>query len=183
MLSFFNRKEIHDYYSRLARVTAELRMDYVDGNLFSIAALLPIMQDSTDELHFPGLKENKIFSSREFQQVQKLFPGLRQEEQIYLTLHLLGSRLSVSTDKIFEDKSDQSIYAIVKTLVTEFEKIKCVYFDNRDELERALFIHIRSSLYRLRYGIQLGNPMREDIVREYYNLFNITRTGYEKSSG
>ena len=158
-------------------------MDYVDGNLFSIAALLPIMQDSTDELHFPGLKENKIFSSREFQQVQKLFPGLRQEEQIYLTLHLLGSRLSVSTDKIFEDKSDQSIYAIVKTLVTEFEKIKCVYFDNRDELERALFIHIRSSLYRLRYGIQLGNPMREDIVREYYNLFNITRTGYEKSSG
>ena len=85
-------------------------------------------------------------------------------------------RLSVSTDKIFEDKSDQSIYGIVKTLVTEFEKIACVYFDNRDELERALFIHIRSSLYRLRYGIQLGNPMREDIVREYANLFNITKT-------
>lgn len=176
MLSFFNRKEIYDYYSQLSRVTTELRMDYVEGNLFSIAALLPIMQDSTDELHFPGLKENKIFSSREFQQVQKFFPELRQEEQIYLTLHLLGSRLSVSTDKIFEDKSDQSIYAIVKTLVTEFEKIACVYFDNRDELERALFIHIRSSLYRLRYGIQLGNPMREDIVREYSNLFNITKT-------
>lgn len=93
-----------------------------------------------------------------------------------MTLHLLGSRLSVSTDKIFEDKSDQSVYGIVKTLVTEFEKIACVYFDNRDELERALFIHIRSSLYRLRYGIQLGNPMHEDIVREYANLFNITKT-------
>ena len=61
-------------------------------------------------------------------------------------------------------------------MVTEFEKIACVYFDNRDELERALFIHIRSSLYRLRYGIQLGNPMHEDIVREYANLFNITKT-------
>ena len=31
-------------------------------------------------------------------------------------------------------------------------------------------------MYRLRYGIQLGNPMREDIVREYSNLFNITKT-------
>ena len=176
MLSFFNRKEIYDYYERLSDVTRELHMDYVEGNLFSIAALLPIMKDSKDELYFPGLKENKIFSSREFQQVQKYFPELKQKEQIYLTLHLLGSRLSVSTDKIFEDKSDQSIYGIVKTLVTEFEKIACVYFDNRDELERALFIHIRSSLYRLRYGIQLGNPMREDIVREYSNLFSITKT-------
>ena len=176
MLSFFNRQEIYDYYARLTKITAELHMDYVEGNLFSIAALLPIMQDSKDDLHFPGLKENKIFASREFNQVQKYFPELIQNEQIYLTLHLLGSRLSVSTDKIFEDKSDQSIYGIVKTLVTEFEKIACVYFDNRDELERALFIHIRSSLYRLRYGIQLGNPMREDIVREYANLFNITKT-------
>ena len=176
MLSFFNREEIYDYYDRLLKVTAELHMDYVEGNLFSIAALLPIMKDAKDELHFPGLKEKKIFSSREFEQVQKYFPELKLKEQIYLTLHLLGSRLSVSTDKIFEDKSDQSIYGIVKTLVTEFEKIACVYFDNRDELERALFIHIRSSLYRLRYGIQLGNPMREDIVREYSNLFNITKT-------
>ena len=96
-------------------------MDYVEGNLFSIAALLPIMKDSKDELYFQGLKEKKIFSSREFQQVQKYFPELNQKEQIYLTLHLLGTRLSVSTDKIFEDKSDQSIY-----------------------------------------GIQLGNPMREE---------------------
>lgn len=93
-----------------------------------------------------------------------------------MSLHLLGSRLSVSTDKIFEDKSDQSIYGIVKTLVSEFEKIACVYFSERDELERALFIHIRSSLYRFKYGIQLGNPMREDIVREYPNLFNITKS-------
>lgn len=158
MLSFFNHEEICDYYGRLLNVTTELHMNYVEGNLFSLAALLPIMKDSTEKLNFPGLKENKIFSSREFQLLQKHFPELREVEQIYLSLHLLGSRLSISTDKIFEDKSDQSIYGIVKTLVTEFEKIACVYFDNRDELERALFIHIRSSMYRLRYGIQLGNP-------------------------
>ena len=120
MLSFFNQKEIYIYYERLLKVTTELHMDYVEGNLFSLAALLPIMKDSNEELHFPGLKENKIYASREFQFLQKYFPELRKVEQIYLSLHLLGSRLSISTDKIFEDKSDQSIYGIVKTLVTEF---------------------------------------------------------------
>ena len=175
-LSFFNREEINAYFQRLSEVKAELKVDYVEGNLYSLAALLPIMKDSTDELNFVGLKREKIFASREFQLVRKHFPELREDEQIYLSLHLLGSRLSVSTDKIFEDKSDQSIYGIVKTLVSEFEKIACVYFSERDELERALFIHIRSSLYRFKYGIQLGNPMREDIVREYPNLFNITKS-------
>lgn len=175
-LSFFNREEINAYFQRLCKVKAELKVDYVEGNLFSIAALLPIMKDSDAELNFVGLKREKIFSSREFRLIQKFFPELREDEQIYLSLHFLGSRLSVSTDKIFEDKSDQSIYGIVKTLVSEFEKIACVYFSERDELERALFIHIRSSLYRFKYGIQLGNPMREDIVREYPNLFNITKS-------
>ena len=175
-LSFFNREEINFYFRRLTELKAELKIDYVEGNLYSLAALLPIMKDSTDELKFVGLKREKIFASREFSAVQKFFPELREDEQIYLSLHLLGSRLSVSTDKIFEDKSDQSIYGIVKTLVSEFEKTACVFFAERDELERALFIHIRSSLYRFRYGIQLGNPMREDIVREYPNLFNITKS-------
>lgn len=175
-LTFLDHEEISSYYHRLLNVKAELHVDYVEGILYSLAALLPIMRDSEGELLFPGLKEEKIFSSREFLVVEKYFPELKKKEQIYLSLHLLGSRLSVSTDTIFEDKSDQSIYGIVKTLVTEFEKIACVYFEDRDELERALFIHIRSSLYRFRYGIQMGNPMREDIVREYPNLFNITKT-------
>lgn len=174
-LSFFNRDEINFYFQRLSDVKAELKVDYVEGNLYSLAALLPIMKNSTAELNFTGLKREKIFASREFQLVQKYFSEFREDEQIYLSLHLLGSRLSVSTDKIFDDKSDQSIYGIVKTLVSEFEKIACVYFSERDELERALFIHIRASLYRFKYGIQLGNPMREDIVREYPNLFNITK--------
>ena len=48
-------------------------------------------------------------------------------------------------------------------------------FSNREELERALFIHIRSSMYRYQYGIQIGNPMTEDVVREYPNLFELTK--------
>ena len=69
------------------------------------------MKDSKDKLPFPSLKENKIFASREFNQVKKNFPKLRQ-----------------------------------KNPTNQFT------------------------------AIQLGNPMREDIVREYVNLFNITKT-------
>ncbi len=71
---------------------------------------------------------------------KKFFPELRVDEQIYLDLHLLGSRLSVPTKKFFED-AEQIVLPLLK-------RVACVYFSERDEIERALFIHIRSSLYR-----------------------------------
>lgn len=67
------------------------------------------------------------------------------------------------------------MYGITKALVTEFEKTACVNFENKEELERALFVHIKTSMYRYQYGIQIGNSMSNDITREYPNLFDITK--------
>ena len=36
MLEFFDRKEIDEWYNRLLKLRDELRVDYVDGNLFGI---------------------------------------------------------------------------------------------------------------------------------------------------
>ena len=186
--------EIREYYARLEKIRDALHVDYVEGVLSGIAALLPIMhrgkspsypvsdpagrqmEGDQTRLHFPGLRREEICTSQEFRLVQEYFPELPEDEKIYLTLHLLGSRLTITTDEIFEEKSDKSVFGITKALVTEFEKIACVTFEDREALERALFIHIKASLYRYRYGIQIGNPLSEDIVREYPNLFEITKT-------
>lgn len=48
-------------------------------------------------------------------------------------------------------------------------------FEDEEELDRALFVHINSSLYRYQYGIQLIDSMSEDIIREYPDLFDITK--------
>lgn len=175
ILTFFNREEIQEYLEKLCELQEELAVDYVAGNLLSLAALLPIMHNNQDKLYFPGLKYEEIDDSKEYKLVQKYFPELEESEKIYLCLHLLGSRISVATDEIFETRENQSVYGITKALVTEFEKTACVQFDNREELERALFVHINTSMYRYRYGIQIGNPLGDDIVREYPNLFEITK--------
>ena len=36
-------------------------------------------------------------------------------------------------------------------------------------------IHLNSSLYRYEYGIQIGNSILEDVIREYPNIFELTR--------
>lgn len=175
ILKFYNRDEIHSYYEQLQFLKEKLKVEYVEGDLLALAALMPVMHNSREKLYFPGLKKDEVFQSREFQLTQKYFPDLEEDEKIYLCLHLLGSRVSVATDEFFEDRADQSVYGITKALVTEFEKTACVDFEDKDELERALFVHIKTSMYRYRYGIQIGNPMGDDIVREYPNLFDITK--------
>ncbi len=174
-LKFFDRDEIHKHYERLNSLKSELKVEYMEGDLLSLAALMPVMRNCREKLYFAGLKKDEIFRSREFQLVEKYFYELEEEEKVYLSLHLLGSRVSVVTDKFFEDRADQSVYGITKSLVTEFERTACVNFENKEELERALFVHIKTSMYRYKYGIQIGNPLRDDIVREYPNLFDITK--------
>lgn len=175
ILTFLNREEIQGYLDKLYDLKEELAIDYVEGSLLALAALLPIMHNHQDKLYFPGLKYEEISESKEYRLVLKYFPELEEHEKIYLCLHLLGSRISIATDEIFETRENQSVYGITKALVTEFEKTACVQFDNREELERALFVHINTSMYRYQYGIQIGNPLSDDIVREYPNLFEITK--------
>ncbi len=175
LIPFLNRSSVQEYYDKLCALKDELRIEYVEGSLDALALLLPVMYRSEASLEFAGLKKTELFDSLEYQMVCKYFSDLRKEEQIYLSLHLLGSRLSMATDEIFEKRSDQSIYVMTKALVTEFEKTACINFVKRDELERALFLHICASMYRYQYGIQFGNPMCGDIVREYPHLFEITK--------
>ncbi len=163
VLNFFNREEIQGYYKQLCLLKDELKIEYIEGDLLAIAALMPVMHNSRGKLCFQGLRKHEILETKEFLLVQKYFSELEESEKIYLCLHLLGSR------------ADQSVYGITKALVTEFEKTACVNFEDKEELERALFVHIKTSMYRYQYGIQIGNPMGNDITREYPNLFEITK--------
>lgn len=175
ILRFFNETEIYKHLDTLKQIEKELKVDYVDGCLLSLAALLPIMFLDKDELYFVDLKEEEVYDSKEYLLIQRYFSGLAQKEKVYLCLHLFGSRISSVPTEIFENCSNQSVYELAKALVTEFEKLGCVNFENKEGLERSLFVHINSSMYRYQYGIQIGNPMLDDIIREYPALFELTR--------
>lgn len=175
ILTFYDYDEIDGYFQKLKIIEKKLNTDYVDGNLSALAALIPIMYRSEEPVYIPGLKKDEIQSKREYVLINEQFPDLREEEKLYLALHLLGSRVTFVADEVFNEHPNQDVYEITKAIVTEFEKVACVEFENRAGLERALFVHISTSLYRYQYGIQVGNDISDDVKREYPNLFELTR--------
>ena len=81
VLKFINREEIGRYQERLEKIEKELHIDYVEGILMSLAALLPLMQRDEEELYFPGLKKEELVHTREFELIEKYFPELCQNEK------------------------------------------------------------------------------------------------------
>ncbi len=172
---FVSKEKTGLYLNQLKEIEQALRTRYVEGTLWSLAVLMPVMEKGNVRLFFPDLKIEELKATREYQLVVEKFPGFEQKEQIYLCLHLLGARVAVASDDIFESRPNQTVYEITKALVAEFERIACVNFEKREELERALFIHINASLYRYQFGIQTADVMSSDIIREYPDLFEITK--------
>ncbi len=175
VIKFFHREEVQEYYERLKKIERALGVSYVDGALTSLAALLPVMYRSGNQLQLDGLKETEIAKTKECALVRKYFSDLAVEEQVYLSLHLLGSRVNIVPDDYFESNSKQHVHDLARILISDFEKVACIFFEHKDELERALFIHLNTSMYRYKFGVQMGNVIGEDVRHEYPELFSLTR--------
>lgn len=167
-LNFIYKSELENNLSQLKKVEEELQAHYVYNDMLALAAMIPVMENNKDKLTFSNMSIEKVCDSKEFQIVEKYFPKLSYDEKIYLSLHFLGGRLSSYSDIV----EDEYLLEIAKNLVSEFERIGCVTFKNKEELIHNLYHHINASIYRYQYGIQIGNPMADDIKREYPYLFD-----------
>lgn len=174
-LYFIDAEKIRHNINILNKMEEKLHTHYVAGVIMSLAALLPIIERGNSGLNIPNLKREEIESTREYALIQQYYPQMEEVEKIYFCIHLLGSRVTVNSNDLFHERPRQEVYEVTKALVSEFEKVACVSFHDRDNLEQALFAHIGASLYRYQYGIQIGDSIGEDVIREYPDLFNITR--------
>lgn len=175
-LNFLNMEQIEKQLKRLELVEEGLQVHYVKNDMLALAAMIPIMERGGEKLYFPDLSIEKVQTSEEYRLVEKYFPEFSDMEKIYLTLHFLGGRLASYSREEDENRENETIMEIAKNLVTEFEREACVVFEQREKLIGELYHHIHASIYRYRFGIQVGNAMAEDIKREYPYIFDVTRT-------
>ena len=174
-ISFLNMEKVESDLKRLEQVEGALKVRYVRNDMLALAAMIPIMERGADQLYFSDLDIKKIQLAREYQFVQKYFPAFPEMEKVYLTLHFLGGRLASYSQNEPVGKQDETIVEIARNLVAEFEQKACVTFSKKNELIKEMYRHIAASIYRYRFGIQIGNTMAEDVKREYPYIFDITR--------
>ncbi len=175
VVKFYRAKNVEAYYKKLKEIACDLHVEYVQDTLTTIASLIPICYSQKSKVHFDDLKAHHIEETAEFERVSYYFGDLPLEERIYLTLHLLGARMNLVPDNYFEERTTFDMHSIAVELIEEFERIACIQFEDRESLEQALYWHLGTSIYRYRFGIQIGNIFAKEIEDQYSHLFSITK--------
>ncbi|WP_057915259.1 BglG family transcription antiterminator [Peribacillus muralis] len=96
-----------------------------------------------------------------------------ETEVAYITIHLLGTKML--TEFHMNDNNihgiDHQIYQTVKKMLETIDNELHLKIENDQELFRALCLHLKPALHRLQYGINLTNPLLQDIKSKYPHAF------------
>lgn len=175
IVNFIDSQEVEQNFEKLARIETDLDTEYVEGTLLQLAILISAVNNYGKKITIDISDEKSISDKKEYILVKKYFPEIGHSEQIYFAIHLLGSRVAqVNRTITLKDDNHEDACRLAKEIVQEFEKLACIEFNDREDLIKKLFIHLRASLYRYRYGIMEGNPLAKEIENNYPELFHIT---------
>ena len=130
------------------------------------------------EKQLNNLKKNLEFEVAEFisqQLKQKLGIVLPESEIGYMSLHILGSKIqhninNTDLNKVLKN-ADSQVLKIARKIISTAEKILEVDLSNDNKLLLGLVLHLRPTITRLKYGMNLRNPILEDIKSDYPEIF------------
>ncbi|MCD4838345.1 BglG family transcription antiterminator [Neobacillus sedimentimangrovi] len=110
------------------------------------------------------------------QKVESVFRvSVPEDEVFYLTTYLLGAKISDYRLSEVENQQLVHLKQMIKLMVDDFQKLACVFFQNRQELERNLYIHLKPAFFRIKYGIEYDHPLSESLKHTYHDLFVLTK--------
>ncbi|WHX40362.1 BglG family transcription antiterminator [Mesobacillus sp. AQ2] len=96
-----------------------------------------------------------------------------EDEIFYLTKHLLSSRVQFSEAR--DENISPMLEQVADSMVTDFQKYACVFFEDINEIKKNLLLHIKPAYYRLKYGLEDQSDSAELIKDKYQVIFQLTK--------
>lgn len=183
---------IHDWNDNYGMHLSEVNMN----NLAFHACVMLIRVQKNKTLSIPtpkGLNDEKFSYKKEFNVlIQKLSEygkfQIPKDEADYLLMHLLGMFLSESSflENEFLDDLKRLAEDIADDFISKTDKIVSLDLDSNEQFKKSLILHLLPTVYRLKYGLNLYNPLLNEIktnYASYYSLASIINSSFEKYIG
>lgn len=122
-----------------------------------------------DELNALEITKEFVVASSITKLLEKRFEIIIPDDEIgYITIHLLGSKVSTSKNN---DKDSEMIEFITSDLINRVSSILNINLFSDKELFLGLTQHIRPTIYRLKHDLILKNPLLKEVKQSYEKLF------------
>ncbi|MGB9679101.1 MAG: BglG family transcription antiterminator [Thermoanaerobacteraceae bacterium] len=94
-----------------------------------------------------------------------------EDELGYVTVHLLGAKYRAQTQQDFSEDVEQ----IALKMIEKAQEVFKVNFSKDELLLEGLKSHLGPTLYRLKMGLDIRNPLINDIKAKYSKLFKYSK--------
>ena len=184
----------------ITRWVASFQLNLGDANIKNLAFHIAIMigrVQQKKEIQMTRLMEAQILELRNRDVIQELISQLEKVTEIslpdreidYILLHLIGMTLDTNV-LLKDDDMILKLKAVAEEITDEFltniEQIVCLGLPNNLSLRESLILHLLPTIYRLKYGLNLYNPLLHEIKEQYASAFalaSIINSSFKKRLG
>jgi activator of the mannose operon (transcriptional antiterminator) len=106
----------------------------------------------------------------------KLGLHFSEDEVGYLALRIAAFYGASETQKEFLQETTQHIEAIINALITDVHQIMGYDLSENQTLRENLRLHLKATFTRIASGFHIINPLKEQIMKNYTQLFLIIQT-------
>lgn len=178
--------DLNPIYGILSECEQELQVHYTDADLYQLALqiFLNIRRIIRKQhIQMDTVEKSVIGDTAEFQAAKKATHHLGNKYQIqfpedelfYLTTQLLSAKLQHKYRPTTPSHKEDSLKKVISDMVKDFQLYAGIYFQNREEFEANLLIHLQPAFYRSKYELKLQNPLTEIIKEKYNDIYLITK--------
>lgn len=124
-----------------------------------------------------------IYTKKEYKVAEKIVKKVEssfdvcfpEQEIAYIAIHLLGTNKIATTNlsqQEFETFVDNELRDIINEIIMKIDERLKLQLKNDKELFIALGLHLRPAINRLRYGMNMRNPLLDEIKAKYPLAFD-----------
>ncbi|WP_017548295.1 BglG family transcription antiterminator [Salinicoccus carnicancri] len=106
---------------------------------------------------------------------EQFFGTFTEDESVYFTRILLGAKIRFSKSSDYETENILNLESIINILIDSFQQKAAVTFPEKHSLYQNLLLHMKPAYYRIKYHINISNPLTDKIKQDYKEIFSITR--------
>lgn len=174
--------------SMVRKAECDLGREFSDeayGSLITHLAIMVKRIQLKKSIFLPAINMKSIENTKEYEVAVNITKDLEDHYQIdipieevnYITLHFLGAKVLKSRNIYTDSEGDSSeLRQICINMTNEIEKIYGVDFQERkEEIITGLLLHLRPTIYRVKYNLKLNNPLYHQIISKYNKLFRNTK--------
>lgn len=173
------RQLLHDYEKQFK---IEITDDVLDNLVVWFYFFLRrVMKDKLVEVD--PIEKEVIKTTNEYQGTTILFKKLSSQLNItvpddeiyYFAKYLLSAKVNYDLSPQMETEEMKSLIRVVEKMVRDFQLYAAIEFHDPESMIENLLLHLKPAYYRIKYGIQIENALKDLVKQSYPEIFHLTK--------